>query len=140
MSALSTILATLIPMDRANAHLKANNLPVMEDHEKSLNLVITSSGARTQADVARLVINLTEGHVNSKDLTEILKVAFPKDKVGERHGPNYLSLARTGKLKTDFSPDKRAPSAKSSEVEALKAKIAKALEAKTIKEMRAALE
>ena len=32
-------------------------------------------------------------------MTEVLTAAFPSNRVGKRHGPHYVSLCRTGKLK-----------------------------------------
>jgi hypothetical protein len=63
-----------------------------------LPMVLRASGVRSQGELSVLAINMTEGALTSDQLTELLGVAFPGAKIGERHGPHYLCLARTGKL------------------------------------------
>ena len=153
---LATLLATLVPMDSARNFLAARDLPCPEDHEKALALAVKASGARTQGEVSALVVNLTRGTITGAALTEVLKAAFPTDKVGDRHGPYYLSLCRTGKIACDFTPPKKAGAVKveatrivnvpdprtpvlEAKVAELEARIALALEAKSLKDAKVAL-
>lgn len=62
-------------------------------------LLVKAGGLRSEGEVAALAINLTGGRIAPKDLTRILAASFPTLRVGDRHGPHYISLARTGKLK-----------------------------------------
>lgn len=143
---LATLLATLVSHESTQAFLAGRDIPCPEDPEKALALAVRSSGAKTQGEVAALVVNLTKAQVTGAQLTEVLKAAFPSDKVGDRHGPYYLSLCRTGKIKVDFTPAKKAAAPKNDEVselkakvEALEARIAKALECTSAKDIKAAL-
>ncbi len=108
---LITLMATMITPAKASAYLTSREIPVPEDSGKALGLIVRSSGAKTQGEIAALMINLTEGAISGEQLTEVLKVACPGDNIGERHGPYYLSLARTGKIKgsipVEFLPAKK---------------------------------
>lgn len=141
---LATLLATLIPAESAATFLAARDLPVPEDHEKALALAVRSSGAKTQGEVAALVVNLTKGQITGAQLTDVLKAAFPSDKVGDRHGPYYLSLCRTGKIKVDFAPAKKATTkdvlAADQNVTALNAKIAELTEKLRLTEQNLVME
>lgn len=154
---LATTLSALVSHDRCNEFLTSKGLPTLDDHEKALNLIVKSSGVKSQEELSALTVNLTQGTVTGAQLTEVLKAGFPASagyKVGERHGPYYLSLCRTGKIKgsikVDFTPPKGAGKAvkveNNAETDALKAKVAEleatiALirEAKTIKDVREVL-
>lgn len=59
-------------------------------------VLVNCLGVKSQADAAALIINL--GVHDPGVITMILQLAFPGSRVGARHGPHYLSLARTGKL------------------------------------------
>lgn len=145
---LSAILASLVSHEATQAFLAARDIPCPEDPEKALTLAVRSSGAKTQGEVAALVVNLTRAQITGAQLTEVLKAAFPTDKVGDRHGPYYLSLCRTGKIKVDFAPAKKAAGPKAedrtaaleAEVASLKARIEKALACQSAKDIKAALQ
>lgn len=64
----------------------------------ALATLVRCSGMRSQSDVSRLALNLTGSRLHHTELTELLSVAFPTAKIGERHGKHYMSLARTGKI------------------------------------------
>lgn len=149
---LTTLALTLVPAGNIAEFLKARELPVPEETEKAFDLALKASGVKTQGEFSALMVNLTKGEISGANLTEALKLAFPTDKVGDRHGPYYLSLCRTGKIKTDFAPAKKTATTKAAatvdprieamtaEIENLKARITAALEAKSLKEAKAALE
>lgn len=154
---LATLLATMVPAESTKSFLASRDLPCPEDHEKALALAVKSSGVKTQGEVSALVVNLTHGTISGAQLTEVLKAAFPTDKVGDRHGPYYLSLCRTGKIKVDFTPAKKTGTPKveaatrivnvpdprtpilEARVAELEAKIAKALGCQSAKDIKAAL-
>lgn len=54
---------------------------------------------RSQGDWAAFLINATGGNMGKEYLTHAISTAFPNAKVGARHGPHYLCIARTGKLR-----------------------------------------
>ncbi len=60
--------------------------------------VICDNQVRSQGEFAAVIIELCPD-VGPEQLTEDLRTAFPGANVGPRHGPHYLSLSRTGKLK-----------------------------------------
>lgn len=96
---LAAGIARVSNLESINARLAKHGLPQVEDLNTGAVQLARASGVKSQGDVAVLVVNLTGGRVQADDLTKILAAAFPGSKVGERHGPHYLSLARTGKLK-----------------------------------------
>lgn len=150
MSTLHTTLAPLVTNESVREYLTKRDLPCPDDHEKAISLAIRSSGASSQGEVAGLVVNLTKAVITGAQLTEVLKAAFPTDKVGDRHGPYYLSLCRTGKIAVDHIPGKKVAAAKAespdpriaaleTELEQLKARIAAALACTSAKDIKAAL-
>jgi len=67
-----------------------------------MKIVIKMHPVKSQGDLVVVVLNVTHAQgisVTGEDLTRILSVSFPKAKIGERHGPHYMSMARNGKLK-----------------------------------------
>lgn len=66
--------------------------------EASAVALVRASGIKSQGEAAVLLVNLTGGRCTADQVTAALKAAFPGAKIGARHGPHYLSLARTGKL------------------------------------------
>lgn len=148
---LTAFTLSLVPATRISEFLQARDLPVPAEPEKAFDLALKSSGVKTQGEFSALMVNLTKGTITGQQLTEALKLAFPADKVGDRHGPYYLSHCRTGKIKVDFSPAKKAggrPQATTvdprieelqAKVEALEARIAKALACTSAKDIKAAL-
>ena len=101
---LNALLTQMVSTSNVEEFLKARGLPIPTEPEKAFDLALR--GVKTQSDFAAMMINLTKGEINGQALTAALKAAFPSDKVGDRHGPYYLSHARTGKLKVDFIPRK----------------------------------
>lgn len=57
---------------------------------------LMSINAKSQSDFAAVAIN--HGLRDHESLTNALTSAFPQAKIGSRHGPHFLSLARTGRL------------------------------------------
>lgn len=92
-------IARVATLEAINARLAKHGLPQVTDLNTGATQLARASGVKSQGDVAVLVVNLTGGRVPADDLTKILAASFPGSKVGDRHGPHYLSLARTGKLK-----------------------------------------
>lgn len=63
----------------------------------------------TMDDCTALVCNVTNGAVKGDALTAILAETFPSNRVSGRHGPHYLSHARTGKLNPKGIPLRAKP-------------------------------
>lgn len=154
-TATAIALATLsgATLDRANELLSSLKLPAQPDLETACDVLLRASGCKSQPDVAALAINLTGGAMSNQDMTAIIKAAFPKDKVGDRHGSYYMSHARTGKLKgTTIVPAKSANAGKVKEeivsrykalearIALLEQRIAKAQTAKSLKDAMLALQ
>lgn len=102
-----------------------------KDDDAARTLCGKLAAFRSQGEFAAHIINLTEGNISGADLTASIAAAFPSAKVGTRHGPHYLCLARTGKLKgTTVVPPKAvrvagvAKAAAKAKVEALESRIA----------------
>lgn len=92
---LRAFLASL-PLDTLNAELTAIGArPASTVLGASLTLL---SRVATMDDATALVCNATGGAVKGDQLTAILAATFTTNKVSGRHGPHYLSHARTGKL------------------------------------------
>lgn len=152
-------LSILSEKSRIDELLQAKKIPSPEDKIAALMLLVKSSGVRSQEEYAGLAITLTRGSISGDDLTKVVAEGFPQAKVGKRHGPYYLSHARTGKLVVpeDCIPGKggrkatvaaAAPvvttvtvvdPALQAKIDELEAQIALIRDAKSIKEVRAAL-
>jgi hypothetical protein len=94
--------------------LAARKLKPVEDVGTASMLL--ASGCRSLDDVTTTVINLSHGQVSGKDMTDMLAKCFPNHQIGDRHGPHYLSLVRTGdsgsKIECRFRVAKRQRVAK----------------------------
>lgn len=98
---LRTFLASL-PLETLNAELKAVEArPSSTVLGASLALL---AKVGTMDDCTALVVNTTGGTVKGDALTAILAETFPSNRVSGRHGPHYLSHARTGKLNPKSIP------------------------------------
>ena len=95
---LAKAIAIIATGDSINARLVKAGLPAMEDREAASLALVRASGIKSQGEATVLVVNLTGGACNADQITAALKLGFPSAKIGARHGPHYLSLARTGKL------------------------------------------
>lgn len=95
---LASAVATLASPEAINARLVKAGLPAMNDRNVGALALVKSSGIKSQGEATVLIINLTEGRCTGDQVTVALKAAFPGAKISSRHGPHYLSLARTGKL------------------------------------------
>jgi hypothetical protein len=81
-------------LEAVNEELVARNLPRVED--ASLGCFVLASGVRSMQEFTATVTNLSKATVTGKEMTPLLQRAFPQHNVGDRHGPHYLSLCRTG--------------------------------------------
>ena len=95
---LSDNLPKYTTVEQIDAELTRLEQKPTGSHAERAGFLIKIYGLCRQADVAKLLINVTRGMIDSADLTSILAGTFPDAKIGERHGPHYLSLARSGKL------------------------------------------
>ncbi len=98
----SVALATMVTDEVVDQALQAMNLPVSGTLPERCKVLITASGVRSQGDLVVLIVNHTHGEglpLDADEVTRVLAAAFPGAKVGKRHGPHYISLARSGKLK-----------------------------------------
>jgi hypothetical protein len=59
-------------------------------------VAIVTKGITNLGPFTRLVSDLSGGTLAAKDITALMERAFPDLKIGEKHGPHYLSLARKG--------------------------------------------
>lgn len=89
--------AAIATMDVLNEELVARGLPEQTDPSVAASLL--AAGVRSQGDFASVAINLMKGDIEASDMKEMLTVAFPDAKIGDRHGGHYLCHARTGGLK-----------------------------------------
>jgi hypothetical protein len=127
-----------ISIEAINDFITNAGVPAPEDADKARELCAKLSGYRSQGEFAAHMINLSNGTILPADLTDALACAFPAAKIGTRHGPHYLCLARTGKLAgTTIVPAKAtrvagAAKAKRAELEATIARLTAALEAQGV--------
>ena len=91
-------LIAITPEGEVNTRLAKLGIPANADALISMTSLVRACGVKSQGEAAVLTVNLTNGAVNATQLTDVLRAAFPGARVGTRHGPHYLSLARTGKL------------------------------------------
>ena len=114
---LSETLSRFVSLENMTEYLHGHGINRPADEKDVPKMVIRISQVRTQAEVAALLVNLTRGQCSKDDMIDVLKSAFPGDKVGARHGSYYLSKCRTGKIKVDYPvPMKKgSPKAKSTE-------------------------
>lgn len=147
-------LESLSSQDRINELLATRKVPAPAEKHDALILLIKSSGVRSQEEYAGLAITLTKGTISGDDLTAVVKEGFPQSKAGKRHGPYYLSHARTGKLVVpeDSKPPKGGRKttpvvvtttvvdpALQARIDELEAKLALIGEAKSLKDVKAAM-
>ncbi len=90
--------APFLTLEQINGRLAKRGLPPMKDILTAAATLTRAEGVRTQSQACVLLLNITGGTVHSEDVTKALTEGFPGAKVGDRHGPHYMSLARTGKL------------------------------------------
>jgi hypothetical protein len=83
-------------LENINEELTARNMPNVEVADNGANLL--AIGVRSLDEFAATVINLAKGAIEPATMTGYMVKAFPGHKIGERHGPHYISLARTGSL------------------------------------------
>lgn len=95
---LASAVATIASPEAINTRLAKAGLPAMEDRNAGALALVKASGIKSQGEATVLLVNLTEGRCTAEQVTTALRAAFPGAKIGSRHGPHYLSLARTGKL------------------------------------------
>ncbi len=95
-------------LDALNTELKARSLETTKDAK--VGAMILASGCRSLDEFSATIINLSTGTIDAETLREKMVKAFPQHKIGERHGPHYLSLARNGNLNGNvncrFQPEK----------------------------------
>ena len=65
-----------------------------------------NGGQMTQKNLAAYLIGQNPA-ISATQLTQELRDAFPQLQVGDRHGPHYLSLSRTGRLAEAPTTDPR---------------------------------
>lgn len=85
-------------LEQINARLQAKGIPHMDDHAAATLALVRAEGIRDQGSATVLAVNLANAKITGEDVTALLVAGFPAAKIGKRHGPHYLSLARTGKL------------------------------------------
>lgn len=130
-----------IPTSAVVKFLSTEGLAVPADiaHASALAVARKVAGSNSQAKFAALLINLTEGDISNEQLTSALAVEFPEAKVGDRHGPHYASLSRSGKLAgCRFAVGKagRSSTGATNELATLKGVLESIREAKSIKDVR----
>lgn len=149
---LSLALSAIVPVPTMVKYLESQGITPPADESKTPNLLVRIANVKSQAEMAALTINLTEGKISSDDLQKVLGAAFPNTKAngGNRHGSYFMSKARTGQLPgCNFKPAKEAASKKiaaatddarvkelTDRVTQLEARIGAALTAKNLKEMK----
>lgn len=134
---LTTLLActdlTTVQSVLENRGIPKTGIPAT--HEDALKLALRVCNPRTQQDSAIMLLDLTASACGPEKLVELLKLTNPQDtKIGERHGPHYLSLARTGKIKTMVAPGRKNSSAVKEEISTTPNPRIAELEAELVKE------
>lgn len=99
MNAVSLFI--LAGIGRLNEELEARGMGEQED--PTVAATIVASGVRTLDEFAATAVNLSHGEVTGEELKSQFRKAFPNHKIGDRHGPHYLSLARNGHLSGEVS-------------------------------------
>ena len=84
--------------------LVSKGLPAPDemDDESITKMVFGVHPVNSQGDLAAVYINHTHGvgkPLDPDSLCTVLMAGFPGAKIGQRHGPYYISKARTGQLK-----------------------------------------
>ena len=77
-----------------NEELAAQGIPEMPE---AAGVVVVTKGVTNLGSFTRLVSDLSRGTLAGKDITELMRRVFPDNKIGDKHGPHYLSTARKGK-------------------------------------------
>ena len=92
---------TPITHDMVTAYLTAEGIPCdgMEEAAAFALSQKISGAMSSQGKFAAWMIDIFQGNLTKEDLTDALIMAFPKAKIGPRHGAHYASYSRTGKLK-----------------------------------------
>ena len=118
ISGLASGLAKVSNLETINGRLAKFGINQSSDLADAAGALAVIANAKTQGEVAVLMVNLTNGTITPEQLTNVLKVAFPNCRVGARHGPHYLSKCRTGKLTgvEDVQIKKAAKTTKAAEV------------------------
>ena len=103
-TAAAEALAGATTTEALTAELRRLGAPVPEgaDAAALAGLALKAAPVKSQGDFAALAVNVTIGEnlpLTAEDLTSMLIMAFPGARIGKRHGPHYLSLARSGKLR-----------------------------------------
>lgn len=96
--AIAKGLCAFASLDDINKRLAAKGIPPMPELEAASLALVRAEGLRDQGGVTVLAVNLANAKITGADVTALLAAGFPSAKIGARHGPHYLSLARTGKL------------------------------------------
>lgn len=81
-------------MDALTAELDAQGIPEMPE---AAAVAVVTKGVNSLGSFTRLVSDLSGGTLTGKDITGLMLRVFPENKVGDKHGPHYLSLARKGR-------------------------------------------
>lgn len=77
-----------------NEELQARALQPSED--LAAGSLLIAMGVSSLDEFAVTLVNLSHGEVQVDQATSLMAQAYPENKIGNRHGPHYLSLARTG--------------------------------------------
>ena len=94
-------------LDSINEELIHRGLAKVEDAKAGSNLLamfVTSLDSLTV-----LSLNLSEGMITSEELGDLMGRVFPENRIGVRHGPHYLSLARHGNLSKAAGTPRHSP-------------------------------
>lgn len=91
------------------SEMEARGLKPVSDPETGAALL--AMGCKSLDDVAVTVVNLTNGSITAEELHEGFVKCFPEHKIGDRHAPHYLSLARTGNHNSKFETRVEVPKA-----------------------------
>jgi len=117
------------------------DLPAETPDQVAAETFIKTSGVKSQGDLTAVYLNVTVGEGlmhTAENCTELLRAGFPDAAISKRHGPHYISHARTGKLKLLDEGITSIPHAR--KVKATKPEVEKTVAEQINDEVRAAIE
>jgi hypothetical protein len=96
-------MSDIVPNGVIDRCLEEANIVVQDQSSIAERTVhyLKTCGITAQGGFAAVFINLTHGEnrpITGEELTRAIATAFPNAGVDKRHGPHYLSYARTGKF------------------------------------------
>lgn len=90
----ATAVLAAFPLERLQDEARSRSLPESDDPNVLANLL--ARDCRSLQEFATTVVNVAPTLPAGKDLTPMLRSAFPDHDISDRHGPHYMSKVRAG--------------------------------------------